>query len=149
MTKQKQLPNGMPVDAIERVYIKELDRYANQLIDEIREFLKTPLEKEVVSGLVEIFPDEYGDGHLSIGLYLEAELSRHIAFVDDVKDLPLIDVDSYADEESIPDLFVDLAQQWFAECWWKAGGWDLNLPVKLYGHDGFGSGKVIALTSTT
>lgn len=32
----------MPIDAIERVYIKELDRYSDQLINEIKNFLKTP-----------------------------------------------------------------------------------------------------------
>ncbi len=145
MSKQKRLPQGMPIDAIERVYIKELDRYSDQLINEIKDFLKIPLKEDVIEGSVEIFPDEYGDGFLSIGLYLKSELTNHISFVDNVKDLPMIDLINY-DEENLVDLIVDITQRWFAESWWKAGGWEYKLPLKVYGHDGFGSGIVIDLT---
>ncbi len=151
MSRQKNLPNGMPMDAIERVYIKELARYSNQLIKEIKTFLQQPLAEDITTSSVEIFPDEDGDGYISIGLYLKGEQTTHVAFVDEVKDLPLVDVEYYREEEeeSIPDLVVDLIQQWFAECWWKAGGWDFKIPMNVYGHDGFGSGNVIKLTSET
>lgn len=148
MNKQKQLPANMPIDAIERVYIKELHRYSDQLINEIKQFLHTPMIDNVTSGTVEVFPDEDGDGVLSIGLYLKAELTHYIPFTEDVKDLPMIDVSAY-EEESLVGLIVDLTQQWFAESWWKAGGWDYSLPLMVYGHDGFGSGDLIKLTSIT
>ncbi|MCE7991768.1 MAG: hypothetical protein HEP71_07305 [Roseivirga sp.] len=145
MNKQKKLPQGIPIDAIERVYTKELDRYSDELINEIKSFLKTPLKEDVIEGSVEIFPDEYGDGVLSIGLYLRAELTEHIPFLDKVKDLPMIDLTGY-EEENLVDLIVDITQRWFAESWWKAGGWEFKLPLTVYGHDGFGSGTAINLT---
>lgn len=35
---------------------------------------------------------------------------------------------------------------WFAECWWKAGGWDYAIPASLQVHEGFGDGKPVKLT---
>ena len=148
MSKQKKLPPGMSIDSIKRVYRQELDRYSTQLILEIKEFLKEPIQKNIINGEVEIFPDEYGDGYLSIGLYLKGEKTQHITFVNQVKDLPMIDLNEY-ENENLPDLFVYLTQRWFAESWWKAGGWDYYLPIKLHGHEDFGYGEIINLTSIT
>ena len=43
-------------------------------------------------------------------------------------------------------LLADTLQAWFAECWWKAGGWAWPIPLWLHVHDGFGDGRGIALT---
>lgn len=36
--------------------------------------------------------------------------------------------------------------RWFAEMWWKAGGWDYRIPTTLTVHDGIGEGKPVKLT---
>lgn len=136
----------MPVDAISRVYARELGRHSAQLIEEIKSFLANEVASDVKEATVEVFPDEYGDGYTSVGLYLTGQVTKHIAFAEYVNDLPLIDVEGYKEEVSIPDLVVDHVKQWFAECWWKACGWDYNIPVELNGHEGFGDGNSIKLT---
>lgn len=146
MSKRKILPNGIPVDALNQVYLKELERHSVQLIAEIKLFLTDEIDADVKEATVEVFPDEYGDGYTSIGLYLSGQITKHVPFAEYVNDLPLIDVESYKEEVSIPDLVVNHVKQWFAECWWKACGWEYKIPVELYGHEGFGDGNSIKLT---
>ena len=146
MSKQKKLPERMTIDSLNKVYIKELERHSNQLINEIKSFLSEPIPSDVKEASVEVFPDEYGDGYTSIGLYLTRSTTKHIPFAEYVKDLPLIDVQSYEEEISIPDLVVNHVKQWFSECWWKAGGWEYNVPIVVYGHEGFGDGESIKIT---
>ncbi|MEW5787278.1 MAG: hypothetical protein AB1899_05435 [Pseudomonadota bacterium] len=43
-------------------------------------------------------------------------------------------------------LMANALKAWFAECWWKAGGWTYPVPVTLQVHDGFGDGKPVTLT---
>ena len=52
----------------------------------------------------------------------------------------------FADGFGGVDLLADTLQAWFAECWWKAGGWAWPIPLWLHVHDGFGDGRGIALT---
>ncbi|WP_188150707.1 hypothetical protein [Teredinibacter waterburyi] len=148
MSKQKILPNGLGEDVIARAYKKELARHQPQLIGEIKQFLAEPISEDIKGAYAEIFPDEYGDGYVGIGLYLEAITIKHIGFADYVRDLPSIDVFAYQENDvSIPDLVVNLVKQWFAESWFKAGGWDYPLAIDVNGHDGFGDGESIVLTS--
>ncbi len=146
MSKQKNLPNGMSVDSISRAYNRALQRHSPQLIEEIKSFLARDIPEDVKEATVEVFPDEYGDGYASIGLYLAGKTYKNISFAEYANDLPSIDIESYSEEVNIPHLVVDLVKQWFAECWWKACGWDYSLPVELLGHDGFGDGDSIKLT---
>jgi hypothetical protein len=148
MKKQKQLPKGMPLQSIQRAYIKEIERHSNELISEIKSFLSKTADSDFKSAHIEIFPDEYGEGCTSIGLYLFSNVSKHIPLAQYLNDLPIIDIDDDP-EENIPGLIVDIVKQWFAECWWKAGGWDFPIPVVLSGHEGFGNGELIQLTSCT
>ena len=148
MRKKKSLPNGLPEKVIKDAYDKELSRHSNQLIQEIRDFIKEPISSETKDATVEIFPDEYGDGHASIGLYLNGVTTKHIEFASYAKDLPLIDIQSYNENDIyVADLVVDLVKYWFAECWYKACGWDYPLAISVYGHEGFGEGNVIDITS--
>ena len=148
MSKQKILPNGLEEDVISRAYKKELTRHQTDLIGEIKRFLVQPIAEDVKSAHAEIFPDEYGDGYVGIGLYLQGVTTKHIGFADYVRDLPGIDVFAYQEKDvSIPDLVVNLVKHWFAKSWFKAGGWDYPLEIEVNGHDGFGDGESIALTS--
>jgi hypothetical protein len=147
MPKQKSLPEGLSEESIIGVYEKELDRHSENLIAEIKAFLALPLSAEVKEANVEVFPDEYGDGHVGIGLYLTGKTTKHTPFADSVRDLPLVDIESYNENEIyVVDLVVDVIKQWFSESWFKAGGWDFPLEIVMAGHDGFGNGKLINLT---
>lgn len=148
MKKQKQFPKGMSIQSIRRAYIKEIERHSNELISEIKTILSQYSGSDFKSANIEIFPDEYGAGCTSIGLYLFKQSSKHIPMAQYLNDLPIIDIDAYPDEY-IPGLIIDIVKQWFAECWWKAGGWDYPLPVVLSGHEGIGNGELIQLTSCT
>lgn len=59
---------------------------------------------------------------------------------------PDFDEAYFADGFGGVDLLADTLQAWFAECWWKAGGWAWPIPLWLHVHDGFGDGRGIALT---
>ncbi|WP_200882016.1 hypothetical protein [Nitrincola sp. A-D6] len=43
-------------------------------------------------------------------------------------------------------LAANTIKYWFAECWWKAGGWSYAVPAKVWVHDGFGDGKAVELS---
>lgn len=147
MSKQKKLPSGMSVESLNRVYINELDRHSDSLIDEISFFLAKPISVDVTEVSIQVFPDEYGDGYTSVGLYLHGEVTKHTPFAEYVNDLPLIDVASYQEDISIPDLVVDLVKQWFAESWWKAGGWNYQVSATIGSAD-FGNGNITQLTKS-
>ena len=38
------------------------------------------------------------------------------------------------------DIMAIALSAWFAECWWKAGGWYYKVPADLTVHEGLGSG---------
>lgn len=146
MSKQKKLPDDLSEKVIANAILGELNKHSKQLIDEISEFTKQLIPKGVHSATVEVFPDEYGDGFVEIGFYFAGDVNTHIVFAEYANDLPLVDTLSYEDKFSIPDLVVDLIKQWFAESWWKAGGWQYPIPILLYGHEDFGNGSSIKLT---
>ncbi len=99
MSKQKSLPEGLPEKVIRDAYIKEFSRYSIQLIQEVRDFINTPVADDVKDATVEVFPDEYGDGHVSIGFYLRGTTTKHVKFADYANDLPLIDTQAYNEDE--------------------------------------------------
>ncbi|PCJ51663.1 MAG: hypothetical protein COA79_25610 [Planctomycetota bacterium] len=148
MTKRKSLPENMPFDSIKNVYIQELERHSNELIDELQEFIKKPIPSGESIAEITVFPDEYADGYVSISLYWSGIKTSSCSFAKYIDDLPLIDVASYFDEFSIPDLQVNLVKQWFTESWWKAGGWVYPASFTLNGHDGFGEDNEIYLTQS-
>ncbi len=43
-------------------------------------------------------------------------------------------------------LMADTLKAWFAECWWKAGGWDYKVSAEVGVHDGHGHSGAIQLT---
>lgn len=147
MSKRKILPDGLDEKTVSRAYTSELERHSNTLITEIRSFLLETIDTDVLDASVEVFPDEYGDGYTSVGFYFRGKSIRHIAFAEYVNDLPAIDAMSYQENDIlVPDIVVDLVKRWFAECWFKAGGWDYPIAVGINGHDGYGDGEVIVLT---
>lgn len=46
------------------------------------------------------------------------------------------------------DLMANILKAWFAECWWKAGGWSYAVPATVWVHDGLGDGQSIELSES-
>jgi hypothetical protein len=125
-------------------------------------FLRT-VNGDVKTANVEIFLDEYG-GAPTVWMYFHGQNNKV-----DQKDetlfagrslqlpLPLSALAEFDEryfvsledgEYEFPGLTLagNAMKLWFAECWWKAGGWSYQLPSTLAVHDDLGDGNVIQLT---
>jgi hypothetical protein len=154
------MPNGLSMEEFSQIYQSYLNPHSEELIAEIKVMLSEPVHPDVSEISFEIFPDEYGDGFVSIGMYFEGKNKkvdrkdksffpgRFLSFAENVNNLPLIDIRAYEDKFSVPDVTVDLVKWWFAFCWEKAGGSSYQLPVILEGHEDYGDGRMIRLTTT-
>jgi hypothetical protein len=155
----RTLPSTLTERQIVDVYRRLLDARTAILIDAFRTLLARPRTKEVERATMAVFPDEYGDGFVNVGLSFAGSAVRtasddatifagaHVSLGEGVERLPFIDVGAYHDRDiPLANMVVDLIKGWCAECWWKAGGYDYDIPVILVGHDGFGDGEIIPLT---
>lgn len=157
MSSRRSFPNGLSAAELAAAYRSELERHTAGLILEIRKVLAAPLNPGETHASVEVFPDEFGEGRVAIGMYfhgvspnphdLTASLgtSRNFSFGGPVQDMPRIDVRRYEEEVSIPDMTVDVIRGWFADCWAKAGGTRFPLRVELFGSQNYGDGRAIVL----
>lgn len=153
------IPNGLSEQEFARIYREHLERYSESLIKEIKWMLEQPVRSDVSEIYVEVFPDEEGDGLVSIGMYFDGRNKkvdrtdksffpgRYLGIAEYANDLPLIDIEEYKEKFSVVDVTVELVKEWFVSCWKEADGHNYNLPVTLKGHEDFGNGKIIALTN--
>jgi hypothetical protein len=153
----RHLPPNIPVEKIEGIYRQKLQKLSDSLIEKIHEFIKISPEESVESAEFQVFPDEYGEGESTIWMYFEGKdkkidkndqrlfAGRSLEMYSDFSSLPTLDIEAYEDL-NFPNMIADLIIEWFAECWWKAGGWYYPVPVEIFGHEGFGSGEIIPLT---
>lgn len=64
-----------------------------------------------------------------------------------LKSLDLFDEKYFSDAEfKALSMVANTTKYWFAECWWKAGGWSYAVSAKVWIHDGFGDGKALELS---
>jgi hypothetical protein len=157
MPQRRTFPNGLTSAELAAAYRGELDRHTAGLILDIRKVLAAPPSPGETHASVEVFPDEFGEGRVAVGMYfhgvspnpddLSASIatSRNFSFGGFIQDMPRIDVVRYEDEVSIPDMTVDQIKAWFADCWRKAGGERFPLRVELFGSQDFGDGQAILL----
>lgn len=153
------MSDGLSKQDFSRVYREHLEKHSASLINEIKFMLTQPVHPDVTQIYVEVFPDEYGDGYASIGIYFEGKNKkvdrndknffpgRYLEFAEYANDLPIIDIEAYNEKFYVSDITVEEVKLWFASCWNKAGGKDYYLPVILRGHENFGNGKSIFLTN--
>jgi hypothetical protein len=138
------------------LYLSYLQRHSPSLIEEIRRLLqRTDVSTDVTDCEVQVFPDEYGDGHVSVCMYYNGRnrLVRKndptlysgacVPLADYVRDIPLYTPDSY--DFDTRDVTVRCVIDWVSECWQQAGGTDYIYPVVITGHDGFGTSEPIPL----
>ncbi len=152
------MPDNLSKQDFLRIYREHLEQHSFSLIEEIKAMLAQPVHSDVNEIYVEVFPDEYGDGYVSIGMYFEGKNKkvdrndksffpgRYLGFAEYANNLPMIDVEAYNEEFYIADITVEEVKQWFVSCWNKAGGKTYHLPVTIHGHEDFGNGKILTLT---
>jgi len=153
------IPYGLTQEQFVRRYRRWLDKASAKLIAELRALFAAPLPSAVTSAEVQIFLGEegrdapgawvyfggankkvdHGDASIFPGRSLEIPLGLGVT--------PDFD-DRYFEGDEFPglDLQADALKAWFAECWWKAGGWAYALPAEVAVHDDFGDGERIILT---
>jgi hypothetical protein len=136
-----------------------LERHSPALIAELRSVLATPIGPGVTSASVQIFLDEDGEAGPSVGMYFDGKNKkvdrsdpsifpgRHLALAPYLRDIPPFDGRYFSEDGfGARDIQADVAKAWFAEWWWKAGGWGYPLPVDVAVHDGYGNGESIQLS---
>ncbi len=139
-----------------------LEKHSVALIAELHSFLTLPISKDVTSASVVIFLDEDGETGPSVGIYFDGKNrkvdhsdpsmfpGRYLALAEYVRGLPRFDPQYYSKREfGALDIQADVTKEWFAEWWWKAGGWEYPLPVDVAVHDDYGNGGGIPLTSVS
>lgn len=160
------VPFGLTESQFVSRYRRELDRVSSSVIATLRALFSRSVNDDVNVADVEVFLDEYG-GAPSVWIYYRGENNKV-----DHKDeslfagrslelkLPLAALAEFDERYFVSDedgeiefpgltLAANTIKSWFAECWWKAGGWAYALPTTLSVHDDRGDGNVIHLTEIT
>ena len=150
-------PQDVTESQFRELYLGQLRRHSAALTNEIKQLLaRTDISPDVTNVDVQVFPDEYGDGHVFVWMYFNGR-NRFVRkndptlycgagyqFAKDVDGIPLYNPRGY--EFSVADLTVDCVIEWFVESWKTAGGENFRLPAVIAGHDGFGNSDPIDLT---
>lgn len=152
------IPYGLSPEQFCLRYRRHLQRATPATIDRIRALLQRSLPEEPLAGEVQLFLGEDGQDTPEAWLYLSGANNKVDAadpglFAGKALDMQLAlgdgpDFDSAYFEEGFDGvtLIANTLKPWFAECWWKAGGWSWPVALTLAVHDGFGDGGRIALT---
>lgn len=153
------VPFGLAPEQFLVRYRRCLDRASSHLINQLRELFTRPVPGTVKEAEVQIF---FGDDGLDLPaawIYYRGENNkvdhsdpsifpgRAMQLSIGLENMEVFD-ENYFTDESFGGLSIaaNTTKSWFAECWWKAGGWSYPVPAKVYVHDGFGDGKAIDLS---
>lgn len=154
------IPFGLTEKQFLIKYGKCLDKSARFFINELRELFTKPIPPTVSHAEVEIFLNDHNDAVTpDAAIYYSGEnnkvdqndqsifAGRVISLPFGIEKMALFDP-KYFDEEFFDgkNLIADTVKTWFAECWWKAGGWSYPISVTLHVHDDFGDGTIVNLT---
>lgn len=154
-----QIPFGLTADAFAARFRALLEKHSPALISELQEVLARPIGNGVTGAVIEIFLDADGEFGPNFGMYFDGANKkvdhsddsifpgRHLAIGKHVRQLLPFDPRYYSDDEfGALNIQGDICKAWFAEWWWKAGGWVYRLPVEIIVHDGYGDGNGIPLS---
>ncbi|KJJ98823.1 hypothetical protein UB43_15835 [Pseudomonas sp. 21] len=152
------IPYGLSPEQFRTRYQRFLQRAAPVTIDKLRTLLQRSLPDESLTGEVQLFLGEDGLDSSEAWLYLRGENNKVDAadpglFAGKALDLqlplentPEFDAAYFGEDFDGVALIANTLKAWFAECWWKAGGWSWPVALTLNVHDEFGDGERIALT---
>ncbi|WP_259758946.1 hypothetical protein [Pseudomonas sp. GCEP-101] len=154
------IPYGLTPDQFCRRYRRYLQRSTPTTIAALRALLVRPLPDQPLRGDVQLFLGENGLDTPDAWLYLSGENNKVDAsdptlFAGKALDLqlgledaPEFDPAYFEEDFQGVALIANTLKSWFAECWWKAGGWSWPVALTLAVHDGFGDGERIPLTES-
>lgn len=153
------VPFGLSQEQFSIRYRRCLERASSHLINQLRELLHRPVPNSVKEAEVQIFLGEDGLDLPSAWIYYRGENNkvdhtdpsifpgRALELSVGLEEMDEFDEGYFTDENfGGLTLAANLVKNWFAECWWKAGGWSYSVPVLVWVHDGFGDGKSIQLS---
>lgn len=156
------VPFGLTPEQFTRHYRRRLENCSLFLIQRLTELFAQTITENVERAEVQIFLEQDGIAAPSFWIYYQgknnrvdsSDLSifpgRSLEIADYLPDFKLFDEQYSTDDEfGGLDIMANLLKTWFAECWWKAGGWNYSIPVMLHVHDGYGDGEAIALSKHT
>ena len=152
------VPYGLSESEFQVRYHSILEGASGSTIEKLKALLIRPLGAGVSSAEVEVFIGEYGAAP-DLWMYFDgrnkrvdrSDLSlfpgRSLSLELELDQLSEFD-EQYFETELFPgnDLAANAVKAWFTKCWQQAGGGAYAVPVTLAVHDGFGDGKVIALS---
>lgn len=134
-------------------YAQCLDRLSSACIAELRTLLARPLPDDVKLADVQLFPGDDDPFIPAVWIYFQGDNNRvdksdtgifpgrSLELALGLESVEEFDERYYTNEKFDGlNLRAGVLKSWFAECWWKAGGWVYPLPVSLYVHDGDGKG---------
>ena len=139
-------------------YLGCLNRVSSNYITSLKELLSLPVPESVTEAEVQIFLGDDGFEAPSAWIYFQGkenkvDSSDQSIFAGRSMELPsfierMEDFDEkyYSEEFGGIGMIANTTKQWFAECWWKAGGWTYKVPTKVWVHDDFGDGNYIELS---
>jgi hypothetical protein len=152
------IPFGLSADQFAARFRGLLEKHSPALIRELREVLAMPIGEGVTSAHIEIFLNADGEFGPGVGMYFDGENKkvdhadrsifpgRHLPIGEYLHRLPAFDPRYYSDYDfGALSIQGDVCKTWFAEWWWKAGGWSYPLKVDIDVHDGYGDGNGILL----
>jgi hypothetical protein len=152
------IPFGLSAEQFAARFCGQLEKHSAALIAELRSVLMKPIGQGVTSASIEIFLDADGETGPSFGIYFDGKNKkvdhsdpsifpgRHLALAEYVRELQPFDPRYYSDYDfGALNIQGDVCKTWFAEWWWKAGGWSYPLRVDVVVHDAYGDGNGILL----
>ena len=153
------VPFGLNTAQFQARYRRCLDKASTHVITELRELFTQTVPDTVRSAEVQIFFGEDGLEIPSAWIYYSGENNKvdnrdPTIFPGRAMELSmgLDKMDAFHENYFVDEDFDGLSvaanttKAWFAECWWKAGGWSYPVPVMVWVHDGFGDGSGIELS---
>lgn len=153
------IPFGLSKEQFQARYRRCLERASQHLIDELRKLLSIAVPDSVKGAEVQIFLGEDGLDTPTAWIYYRGENNkvdhsdpsifpgRAMELSIGLENMEPFDERYFSDEEfNGLTLAANTTKHWFAECWWKAGGWSYTVPAKVWIHDGFGDGKAVELS---
>ncbi|EKU30363.1 hypothetical protein AB6N01_20020 [Alcaligenes nematophilus] len=153
------VPFGLSPAQFQQRYKRCLERASKHFIAELRTLFALPVPDSVADAEVQIFFGEDGLETPSAWIYYRGDNNKVDSNDPSIfpgrameLSLGLGKMDAFHEDYFLDDEFDGLSiaantiQAWFAECWWKAGGWSYAVPVTAWVHDGFGDGAGIELS---
>jgi hypothetical protein len=158
------IPFGLSPQQFSDRYHRCLDKSTLTTIQTLKALFAMPVPPDVASARVEIFMGESGNETPSVWIYYSGEnnkvdnqINNHVSTISAGRAMDLalnLEIDGFHEKYYAGDdyqknsigLIANLVKTWFAQCWWKAGGWDYQVPAAVWVHDAFDGGTCTELT---